>query len=261
MADIPLIFLSPLLLYILLLPHPLPLSIFSFTGVLVAEFVWLVLGVVWLSKHYQTCTSQAAKDALLGECHTCTTPRGEREALWRRRDDVVGDSGCWRGWNGRVEFEGDVLFSDCLSTFVCLSFCFAFVLVFHLCSFNLLFFLLPLLSFVHTLLFNLNSLSHLLHLFLVPSSSFSFSYFFSFSPWLFLSSLLPFPSLIFSISLVSSSTGVRMKEHLVFHIYHHPFPPLFFSSSTNFFLFHLFSPVSSSLAPSPNSLRLHFFSL
>lgn len=41
--------------------------------VLVAELVWLVLGVVWLSKHYRTCTSQAAKDALLGivVCNWC----------------------------------------------------------------------------------------------------------------------------------------------------------------------------------------------
>ncbi|XP_063850553.1 diacylglycerol lipase-alpha-like isoform X2 [Scylla paramamosain] len=42
-------------------------------AVLVAELVWLVLGVVWLSKHYTTCTSQAAKDAILGivVCNWC----------------------------------------------------------------------------------------------------------------------------------------------------------------------------------------------
>ncbi|XP_042232352.1 diacylglycerol lipase-alpha-like [Homarus americanus] len=42
-------------------------------AVLVAELVWVVLGVVWLSRHYQTCTSQAAKDAILGivVCNWC----------------------------------------------------------------------------------------------------------------------------------------------------------------------------------------------
>ncbi|XP_076045042.1 uncharacterized protein LOC143027590 [Oratosquilla oratoria] len=41
--------------------------------VLVAEFVWLVVGVVWLSRHYRTCTSQTAKDAILGivVCNWC----------------------------------------------------------------------------------------------------------------------------------------------------------------------------------------------
>lgn len=41
--------------------------------VLVAELVWVVRGVVWLSQHYQTCTSQAAKDAILGivVCNWC----------------------------------------------------------------------------------------------------------------------------------------------------------------------------------------------
>ncbi|KAK3855217.1 hypothetical protein Pcinc_038364, partial [Petrolisthes cinctipes] len=42
-------------------------------AVLVAELVWVILGVVWLSRHYQTCTSKAAKDAILGivVCNGC----------------------------------------------------------------------------------------------------------------------------------------------------------------------------------------------
>ncbi|XP_045581841.1 diacylglycerol lipase-alpha isoform X2 [Procambarus clarkii] len=42
-------------------------------AVLLAELVWVVLGVVWLSQHYQTCTSKTAKDAILGivVCNWC----------------------------------------------------------------------------------------------------------------------------------------------------------------------------------------------
>ncbi|XP_064082451.1 diacylglycerol lipase-alpha-like [Macrobrachium nipponense] len=41
--------------------------------ILLAELVWVILGVVWLSQHYQTCTSQTAKDAILGivVCNGC----------------------------------------------------------------------------------------------------------------------------------------------------------------------------------------------
>ncbi|XP_071524399.1 diacylglycerol lipase-alpha-like, partial [Panulirus ornatus] len=52
---------------------PMQYLLYVRLGVLIAELVWVVMGVVWLSRHYQTCTSQAAKDAILGivVCNWC----------------------------------------------------------------------------------------------------------------------------------------------------------------------------------------------
>ena len=36
-------------------------------GVLAVELVWLILGVIWVAQHYQSCDAPAAKRAVLGE--------------------------------------------------------------------------------------------------------------------------------------------------------------------------------------------------
>lgn len=43
-------------------------SSFVFTGVMVFELVWLVLGVIWLIFHYHDCPVGLPKNIMMGEC-------------------------------------------------------------------------------------------------------------------------------------------------------------------------------------------------